>query len=174
MRKILMTFIMFAMMIMMVGCDATATDIQETINLGQKLAENQPTPTDVEYSLERYNLIRRAYWVNGMREKAINLPSPVTLPLGYVVLFTANSVVAQFTVEGKVSSLTNYLTPDSEFYEDPDWDNEWLPDTDGTYGDNPEGIFFFTVDGKYVEWNGTYMYSDLPIFVEDPVIKVTN
>lgn len=173
MKKILMVLMLFMMMFTLVGCDATDTDIQETYNLGVKLAENQPTPTDVDYSLERYNLIRRAYWVNGMREKAINLPSPVTLPLGYVVLFTANSVVAQFTVEGKVSSLMNYLTPISEHYACANW-CDWLPDTDGTYGDNPEGIFFFTVDGKYVEWNGNYMYSDLPIFVEDPIIKVTN
>ena len=178
MKKLLSVLILFTILFTMTGCDATASriDNQKTQEIGDKLAENQPTPTDIEYSLERYNLIRRAYWVNGQREKALTLPSPVALPLGYVVLLTSNSVVAQFTVEGKVSSLQNYLTPISEYFEGSGdgWRNDWLVDTDGTYGDNPAGIFFFTVDGKYVEWNGTYMYSDLPIFVEDPVIKVTN
>lgn len=148
-------------------------DVQSTKEIGDKLASNQSTPTDIEYSLERYNLIKRAYWVNGQREKAINLPAPVTLPLGYVILFTDNSVVAQFTVEGKVSSLLNYLTPVSEWYSDSNYVNDWLADTDGTYGDNPSGIFFFTSDGKYVEWNGQYLYSDIAIFVDDPVIKIS-
>lgn len=152
----------------------TSADQQNTKEVGNKLAYNQATPTDIEYSLERYNLIKRAYWVNGQREKAVNLSAPVTLPLGYVVLFTENSVVAQFTVEGKVSSLLNYLTPISEAYSyGGSWEIEWLADTDGTYGDNPSGIFFFTTDGKYVEWNGQYLYSDIAIFVDDPVIKIS-
>ena len=28
-------------------------------------------------------------------------------------------------------------------------------------GSNDDGIFFFTTDGKYIEWNGTYLYSDI-------------
>lgn len=50
----------------------TSVDSQKQINnLGDKFAPNQPTPTDIDYSLERYNLIRRAYWVNGQREKQL-------------------------------------------------------------------------------------------------------
>lgn len=173
MKKLLL--IILVLLIILTGCtmsDGAYTDQQNTLEIGDKLAANQSTPTDIEYSLERYNLIRRTYWVNGQREKAINLPSPVTLPLGYVVLFTDNSIIAQFTVEGKVSSLTNYLTPVSEYYSTGSYTIDWLPDTDGTFGDNPAGIFFFTTDGKYVEWTGTYLYSDIAIFVEDPVIKI--
>ena len=163
-----------AMTILLTGCiemDGAEADRAKTQRIGTTLAGNQPTPTDIEYSLERYNLIRRAYWVNGQREKAVNLPSPVTLPLGYLVIFNDNAIIAQFTVEGKVSSLQNYLTPVSEWYEGGSYRNDWLADTDGTFGDNPEGIFFFTVDGKYVEWNGEYLYSDIAIFVENPIIK---
>lgn len=172
MKKLLTLFLII---LLLTACDSylgSYQDVQNTKEIGDQLAYNQATPTDIEYSLERYNLIKRAYWVNGQREKAVNLPSPLTLPLGYVVLFTENSVVAQFTVEGKVSSLLNYLTPISEWYSDSNYVNDWLADTDGTYGDNPEGIFFFTTDGKYVEWNGQYLYSDIAIFVEDPVIKI--
>lgn len=146
-----------------------------------QLQYNQPTPTDLDYSLERYNLIRRAYWVNGQREKANALPCEVEKPLGYVVLFTeSGAVVNSFIVDGKVSSLNSYLTPDSEWYEQRYWSNgdsydganDWLADVDGSYGTNDNGIFFFTPDGKYIEWTGIYIYSDIPMTVKDPVVKV--
>ena len=46
-----------------------------------------------------------------------------------------------------------------------------LPDIDGSYGENDNGIFFFTTDGKYVEWTGTYLYSDIPMQVDAPVVN---
>lgn len=157
--------------------DGTSADMRSTLFVGEKLAANQPTPSDIDYSLERYNLIKRAYWVNGQREKANTLICAIDKPLGYIVLFTeSGAVVGSFIVDGKVSSLNSYLTPDSEYYE---WScesysavNEWLPDVDGTYGYNDNGIFFFTTDGKYVEWTGTYLYSDIPFVVDDPVVKI--
>lgn len=178
------------------GCDipeasGTEQDKQNTLDIGNRLVKNQPTPTDIDYSLERYNLIKRAYWVNGMRDKARALPTPIAdMPLGYIVLLTDNgSVVGRFVVDGKVSSLNSYLTPDSEYYDmngycdgfvedNPDSSrserckNEWLPDVDGSYGSNDNGIFFFTTDGKYIEWTGTYLYSDIPFIVNDPIVKV--
>ena len=162
-------------------------DVQSTMKTASNLQEKQPTPTDIDYSLERYNLIRRAYWVNGQREKAAAVICQVDKPLGYIVLFTDNgSVVGRFIVDGKVSSLNSYLTPDSEYYEkDMDcsngdsnqrpvdrYSNKWLADVDGSYGENDAGIFFFTPDGKYVEWTGTYLYSDIPFEIEDPVVKI--
>lgn len=141
------------------------------------LQANQPTPTDIDYSLERYNLIRRAYWVNGQREKANALPCEIAKPLGYVVLMTeSGSVVGKFTVDGKVSSLNSFLTPDSEYYEllyggDYSKENNWLADIDGSYGENDNGIFFFTPDGKYVEWSGIYLYSDIPFEVDVQVVS---
>lgn len=169
-------------LVCLIGCDespsGTIADTQQTLNVGSKLATNQPTPTDIDYSLERYNLIRRAYWVNGQREKAIALPCPVTKPLGYVVLLTeSGAVLGTFVVDGKVSSLNSYLSPDSEYYEKngsssgSTYVNRWLPDVDGSYGSNDNGIFFFTPDGKYIEWTGTYLYSDIPFTVDNPVLK---
>lgn len=52
------------------------------------------------------------------------------------------------------------------------YSNKWLADVDGSYGTNNNGIFFFTPDGKYVEWTGTYLYSDIPFEIEDPIIKI--
>lgn len=168
------------------GCDLddtqttnTTKDVENTLNVGDKLVSNQATPTDIDYSLERFNLIKRAYWVNGMRDKARALPSPIAdMPLGYIVLLTDNgAVVGKFVVDGKVTSLNSYLTPDSEYYEllyggSYTKENKWLPDVDGSYGDNDNGIFFFTTDGKYVEWTGTYLYSDIPFEIDNPIVRV--
>ena len=113
-------------------------------------------------------------WVNGQREKANALVCPIVKPMGYIALFTeSGSIVGKFTVDGKVSSLNSFLTPDSEYYavagDYPDV--EWLADVDGSYGENDNGIFFFTIDGKYVEWTGTYLYSDIPFEVDNPVVR---
>ena len=146
-------------------------DMVSTLDTVSDLQERQPTPTDLDFSLERYNLIRRAYWVNGQREKAAAVVCQVEKPLGYIVLFTeSGSVVGRFVVDGKVSSLNSYLTPDSEEYSSSY--SRWIADVDGSYGENDAGIFFFTPDGKYVEWTGTYLYSDIPFEVDDPVVKV--
>ena len=155
-------------------------DKENTLDAANKLQYNQPTPTDIEYSLERYNLIRRAYWVNGQREKANTLVCEIEKPLGYIVLFSGNTVVGSFVVDGKVSSLNSYLTPDSEYYEQEYGvdgysygdGNNWIADIDGSYGENDNGIFFFTPDGKYIEWTGIYLYSDIPFEVVNPVLKI--
>lgn len=168
------------------GCEMPEPDASTMDKMAQKevantLSAHQQTPTDINYSLERYNLIRRTYWVNGMREKANALPCEVEKPLGYIVLFAGNTVVDRFVVDGKVSSLNSYLTPNSDYYEiatgsSSTYKNNWLADVDGTYGENDNGIFFFTPNGNYIEWTGEYLYSDIPFEVESPVVKyeVTN
>lgn len=178
------TALFLVLMMILVGCESvtveggTTSDTVNTMYTADTLAKNQPTPTDISYSLERYNLIRRAYWVNGQREKANTLICEIEKPLGYIVLFTeGGGVVGRFIVDGKVSSLNSYLTPDSEYYEvvyGGSWTeyNEWLADVDGSYGENDNGIFFFTPDGKYIEWTGVYLYSDIPFEVSDPIVKV--
>lgn len=153
----------------------TKADVQAQIAVANVLAGNQSTPTDINYSLERYNLIRRAYWVNGQREKANALVCAIEKPLGYIVLFAGNTVVGNFIVDGKVTSLNSFLSPDSEYYEYSYGEhrtyNKWLADVDGSYGENDNGIFFFTPDGKYIEWTGEYLYSDIPFIVDSPVVR---
>ena len=175
MKKILVLVLAVMTIICLVSCDmpenGTYTDQQNTKLVARDLQSHQPTPTDINYSLERYNLIRRAYWVNGQREKANALVCEIEKPLGYIALFTSNgSVVEKFIVDGKVSSLNSFLTPDSEEYASSY--SEWLADVDGSYGENDAGIFFFTPDGKYVEWTGTYLYSDIPFEIDDPILRV--
>lgn len=179
-----LTIVALLVILCLTGCShettasGSAADTMATLDIGNKLANNQPTPTDIDYSLERYNLIKRTYWVNGQREKANALPCEVVKPLGYIVLFTeSGAVVGSFVVDGKVSSLNSFLTPDSEYYEQKygnngrSYGNKWLADVDGSYGENDSGIFFFTTDGKYIEWTGTYLYSDIPFIVDNPILK---
>ena len=183
MKKVFRIIFALVLMVSMSGCvevetTGAAADTSKAQEVADRLQTNQATPTDIEYSLERYNLIRRAYWVNGMREKANSLVCEIEKPLGYIVLLTeGGAVVGSFVVDGKVSSLNSFLTPDSEYYEliyggNTRYNNEWLADVDGSYGENDNGIFFFTPDGKYIEWTGIYLYSDIPFTVDDPVIKV--
>lgn len=151
----------------------TQVDISNTQDVVNELVNNQSTPTDLDYSLERYNLIRRAYWVNGQREKAMSLPCAIERPLGYIVLFSSSGAVIQrFVVDGKVSSLNSFLTPnmvqDRNSYGAKETE---LPDIDGSYGENVSGIFFFTTDGKYIEWTGDFLFSDIPFSVDDPILK---
>ena len=184
MKKILAIILIVLMTVSFAACDDMSTDggsrqdTENTMKAANNLQSNQPTPTDIEYSLERYNLIRRTYWVNGQREKANALPCEVEKPLGYIVLFgESGAVIGSFVVDGKVSSLNSFLTPDSEYYEmdmnrSTIKDNKWLADVDGSYGENDNGIFFFTPDGKYIEWTGIYLYSDIPFEVENPIVRV--
>lgn len=171
MKKIIAIMLLLTMCLM-TACEYEMSDEQKTEQVARELKGNQSTPTDIDYSLERYNLIRRAYWVNGQREKANTLICEIEKPLGYIALFTDNgAVVGRFIVDGKVSSLNSYLTPDTTEYINSST-AKWLADVDGSYGENDNGIFFFTPDGKYVEWTGTYLYSDIPFEIQDPILKV--
>ena len=183
MKKLWFIMLLMAVMIATTACSdeplpvsGSAADKIAQKAVANNLASNQPTPTDINYSLERYNLIRRTYWVNGQREKANTLVCEIEKPLGYIVLFAGNATVGRFVVDGKVSSLNSFLTPDSDYYElvyngeSYTKYNNWLADVDGSYGENDNGIFFFTPDGKYVEWTGEYLYSDIPFTVEKPVV----
>lgn len=174
MKKFLICILAAISVFSLTACETSGSrqDIYTTQENANNIQENQPTPTDLEYSLERYNLIRRAYWVNGQREKALSLPCEIERPLGYIVLFTeGGGVVGRYVVDGKVTSLNSYLTPDSEYYSSS-YSVSWIADVDGSYGENDQGIFFFTPDGKYIEWTGIYLYSDIPFEVTTPTIVV--
>lgn len=185
MKKIIAFILAVLMVFSLCACDTTndtsaggaEQNINDTQRVTDKLTYSQKTPTDIDYSLERYNLIRRSYWVNGQREKANTLVCAVDKPLGYIVLFTeAGGVVGRFIVDGKVSSLNSFLSPDyiEDYYGSYNGGyttvSTQLVDVDGSYGENDNGIFFFTPDGKYVEWTGIYLYSDIPFELDTPTV----
>ena len=176
MKKIVMVVLIFTILVIsLTACEATGSgqDILSTQEVADSLAISQPTPTDINFSLERYNLMRRAYWVNGQREKANSIICEVPKPFGYIILFAGNAPVSRFIVDGKVSSLNSFLTPNSydEYVTQGGVKTIELSDVDGSYGENDNGIFFFTVDGNYVEWTGEYLYSDIPIEIDNPIVS---
>lgn len=106
-------------------------------------------------SLERKNLKERLERINQQNMS------------GCVYLISQGSVMAFYPVRGKVSSLKSYLTPGDQIMNDPNGSMDAgsllieAPDLDGGYGDNAEGVFFFTADtDAYVEWAGDYMFTD--------------
>lgn len=164
------TILALAVPLLAVSCtSASYADVENQWKVGNALASNQPTPTDLTYSLERYNLIRRAYWVNGMKEAAMSVKRPAEVPMGYCVLFTeSGTVIGQFSVDGKVTSLNSFLTPSTQAT--GGGGAKEIPDVDGSYGENDVGIFFFTPQWQYIEWDAHYLYSDEPFKVSDTVL----
>lgn len=177
MKKLLYLCLALFMMFGLAGCDevddsrfGSYDDIQDTKEVGNKLSYEQATPTDIGFSIERYNLIKRAYWVNAMPEKSKSVKCPVVLPIGWVQMMSRDgTVVGQYSCKGKVSSLNSYLTPDSEYYTSGG-STKWLPDVDGSYGTNIDGIFWFDQNDIYHEWHGDYHYSDHPVSLQDTVL----
>jgi len=191
MKKLLAVLVAIMLTLTLAGCEysmseptATEEDIANQNDLQDRLSEVQPTPTNFDFSLERFNLIKRAYWVNGQRDIAQSLSAPILdMPIGYILLIDHGVAFGAHTVFGKVSSLESYLTPSYKIVCDngqnfdkgnigsEDWCLEKeLADVDGSYGQNANGIFFFNTYGEYVEWTGTYFYSDYAFDVPDSVV----
>lgn len=175
--KIKFVSIIFLLMLLvisscLVACeaDANAIDRQTTQENAKSLVEKQPTPTDITYSLSRYNLIRRAYYYAGEFEMAKNLPCEVEKPEGYVYLFVEGvGCIKVDEVDGVLTSMRSYLTPDSDAYSSSY--SLWIADVDGTYGENSDGIFYFDKNGEYHEWTGLYYYSEHYYKVDDPLFR---
>ena len=184
-RQILSVFLVAILVSILVGCnppppEADRQSVLDTIDVTRRLIDLQPVPTDIQASMERHNIIRRSYWINGMRERALSLPNPIANPpLGYVILFAPNGgVIGRFLVEGKVTSLNYSLVPYSEYWERAFGDsaasrrNRWIANPGGVFGTNNSGIFWFTPEGKYMEWTGVYLFTDVPFAIDDPILHI--
>ena len=145
--------------------DSTKLEMEQTEVNQERLVKAVPPPVLTD-SLERHNLRNRLERLN--KADAI----------GYVYLLSQDGkIVAYYTVRGKVSSLDSYLTTTTQVVKVPLAGGYQLhdlpsPDFDGSYGKNPEGIFFFTTEGAYVEWTGHYLYSDQPLKLTQPPVLV--
>ena len=136
----------------------------------KRLDEVQPAPS-LDKSLERANLIRRLKFLNDENR------------IGYIyILSDTGTVISEYTIKGKPSSLNSFLTNSEQVrcqdvgynVSDKGCSTVSSPDLDGSYGDNPEGIFFFTTDNVYVEWSGKYIYSSQSMNINTPVALTRN
>lgn len=141
------------------------SEIQESNAVNKELRKAVPVP-QLETSSERANVARRATIFDNEDK------------ISYIYLVNYGRVMAFFTVQGKVSSLRSYMTPVDKLVDgngndcrrNYEMSGMYEPcyvvesaDIDGTYGENVDGIFFFTTEGAYVEWRGDYMMSDQPL-----------
>lgn len=125
----------------------------------QRLLREYPAP-QLPNSLERANLIKRLTRINAQNMS------------GFIYLIDHGVVMASYPVAGKITSLNSYLASSKKTIEvhvgggsgpNPLAEVE-QPDFDGVYGENDDGIFFFTADtDAYVEWHGEYLFSDQPL-----------
>lgn len=135
----------------------------------QRLLKSSPPPK-LTTSLERENLIRRYEFLNDQNK------------IFYVYLISYGKVMGYYTAQGKISSVNSRLTQEDQIvdvenlgissYESNDGLVVGSPQLDGSYGTNGDGIFFFTTEGAYVEWNGEYIVSDFPLKMSTPPILV--
>lgn len=90
--------------------------------------------------------------------------------LGYVLLMNeAGQPIMYTSVKGKITSGTKRLTSQQAIkclpYPGSDncqYETVDAPSDEGTYGASGEYVFFWTMEGQYIQWNGKYLYSDKP------------
>lgn len=143
-------------------CDDTSSnELKASAETQKNLVKSVPVP-QITNSLERANVAKRA--------ALFDSPDKIS----YIYLVNYGKVMAFYTVRGKVSSLRSYMTPEEKLVDAEgntcthDSSESFCyiigaADIDGTYGENVDGIFFFTTEGAYVEWHGDYMMSDQPL-----------
>lgn len=160
--KKMISLALCAALVAVAACTDVQSDVgtardkeQATVARNQAALLNDTSLPELRTSLERKNLAERLKRIN-----AQNMT-------GCVYLISQGTVMSFFPVRGKVSSLKSYLTPGDRLVADPFGSYDAggavieAPDLDGAYGDNAEGIFFFTADSNtYVEWAGDYLFTD--------------
>ena len=96
--------------------------------------------------------------------------------IGFILLINqAGQPIMYTSVKGKLTSGTKRLNP-------PDRMDSYsghaltraAPSDEGTWGSSSEYIFWWTQEGQYMQWNGSYLYSDKPfrLKVEPLVISI--
>lgn len=100
--------------------------------------------------------------------------------MGFVLLMNEAGQPIMYTgVKGKITSGGKRLTPQVQEWriDRGEWSGTALgpsPTDEGTWGSSSEYIYFWTVNGQYMQWNGKYLYSDKPfrLTVEPLVVDV--
>lgn len=147
-----------------------AMKVEET----QKRVQTSVPIPEIKSSTERLGISKRAVLFDDENK------------ISYIYLIDYGKVMAFYTVKGKVSSLNSFLTPldklvfadgspcirNEKDYNGYSWEPCYViqaPDIDGAYGENSNGVFFFTAEGAYVEWNRGYLVSDQPLKITTAV-----
>lgn len=96
--------------------------------------------------------------------------------IGFVLLMNqAGQPIMYTSVKGKITSGSKRLTPSDREYANGNGSGIRAAASDeGTYGSSDPYIYFWTVSGQYIQWNGPYLYSDksFRVKIEPLVIDV--
>jgi hypothetical protein len=168
MKKVIIFLVVVVGLLVGIGCigaeggqeSGTKQNMAAARESADRSANSIPVP-NISYFQERRTI---AKWAQ--RWDQPNLPC-------YVYLISYGNIIGYYVTDGKPSSTSSYLTPEyrESYYSNSTTITEQLPDDDGTYGSNNQGIRFFTAEGTAVEWGGSgasYIYSDAPLPLSVP------
>lgn len=90
--------------------------------------------------------------------------------MGYVLLLNEmGQPILYTTVKGKITSSGKRLTHKDGCGVN---DREDCPSDEGSYGSSDPYIYFWTMDGQYIQWNSGYLYSDKPLRIEQKPLVI--
>lgn len=168
MKRIVTGTILLAMTLGLAGCieEATSTNTKNTETA--KAAAAADSINFAAGNAEIDNIKRR-----------LQLTSDPAL-MGYIVLFNdMGQPILYTTVKGKVTSGSKRLTAPVQAWnvdrgEFSGTELDAAPSDEGTWGSSNPYIFFWTTAGQYIQWSGTYLYSDKPFRMDTPaVVSIT-
>lgn len=139
----------------------TALQEQDHTEKNQQHLNAVQPPPDVEWSLERDNLIKRFQLMNDR----------TVVMYMYLFIEGVGSPIGYYQIN-KVSSVNSQLTNPNQIiqnstYEHGNYSVLASPAEDGSYGTNGNGVFGFTPDGLYIEHNMKYIVSTAPLLFKD-------
>ena len=135
----------------------------------EKMESNQST-YEITHSVERDNINKRLALAN----------DPTQIMWVYCLSDMGNVIISS-PVVGKVSSSSKRIEPQTM---DPDAIGERVKvggtsyttleimGADGTFGSSDPYIYWFTPEGQYLQWNGDYVVSNVPLKLEKAIFNV--
>jgi len=163
-------FLIVLLAIFLFGCDLETEgkranrEAQNASMQAQVAAQASISVPDISYFQERRTIAKWAkHW---------DRPSAAC----YVYLISFGNIIGYYISDGKPASNRSYITPVEQIYRSSGGSFQFTmeaPDIDGCYGDNNQGIRFFTASGIAVEWGGdgaSYLYSDAPLKINVPLL----
>jgi hypothetical protein len=99
--------------------------------------------------------------------------------LAYVTLLTdQGQIVATYPIQGMVFNLNSQMTTTQQVEcHGSDCNSGTALDSigdNGTFGDEPHSIAFFTTNGVEIKWSGTYLESDAPLDLKSKPLLTYN
>lgn len=124
---------------------------------------------DERYQLSKQYDTTESLELNNLREKRSREDDESSIR--YLYLMNFGEIVGYYVTKGKVSSNGSQIAPLTEFVRPcTSCDREAVESAqdDGSYGQDEEGIFFFTTDGTMVVTSLDYIQSDAPLAIDVP------